>query len=121
MPLNNSEKPREWDVFCRAQDSFRRFARKSSEVLGSPWAFISAIFIIVVVATRYVSLGSILGAIAFPIAAYFMGSTDWQTLLPACLISLMVVLKHHENIRRLLAGNENRFGGRKVPVTGEPS
>ncbi len=46
MPLNNSEKPR--DVFCRAQDSFRRFARKSSEVLGSPWAFISAIFIIVV-------------------------------------------------------------------------
>jgi hypothetical protein len=33
----------------------------------------------------------------------------------------MVVLKHHENIRRLLAGNENRFGSRKVPVTGEPS
>jgi low affinity Fe/Cu permease len=48
MPLNNSEKPQERDVFCRAQDSFRHFARKSSEVLGSPWAFISAIFIIVV-------------------------------------------------------------------------
>jgi low affinity Fe/Cu permease len=47
MPLNNSEKPQE-RVFCRAQDSFRRFARRSSEVLGSPWAFISAIFIIVV-------------------------------------------------------------------------
>jgi acyl phosphate:glycerol-3-phosphate acyltransferase len=80
-----------------------------------------AIFIIVVVATRYVSLGSILGAIAFPVAAYFMGSPDWQTLLPACLISLMVVLKHHENIRRLLAGNEHRFGSRKVPVIGEQS
>jgi acyl phosphate:glycerol-3-phosphate acyltransferase len=80
-----------------------------------------AIFIIVVVATRYVSLGSILGAIAFPIAAYFMGGKDWQTLLPACLISLMVVLKHHENIRRLLAGNEHRFGSRKVPVIGEQS
>jgi low affinity Fe/Cu permease len=48
MPLNNSEKPQERDFFCRAQDSFRHFARKSSEVLGSPWAFISAIFIIVV-------------------------------------------------------------------------
>jgi low affinity Fe/Cu permease len=48
MPLNNSEKPRERDVFCRARDSFRHFARKSSEVLGSPWAFIGAIFIIVV-------------------------------------------------------------------------
>src|SRR5205814_4768739 len=43
-----SEKPEERDFFCRAQDSFRRFARKSSEVLGSPWAFISAIFIIAV-------------------------------------------------------------------------
>ena len=80
-----------------------------------------AIFILVVVATRYVSLGSILGAIAFPIAAYLMVRTDWQTLLPACLISLMVVLKHHANIRRLLAGNENRFGGNKVPATGEQS
>jgi low affinity Fe/Cu permease len=48
MPLNNSEKPQKRDFFCRAQDSFRRFARRSSEVLGSPWAFISAIFIIVV-------------------------------------------------------------------------
>jgi low affinity Fe/Cu permease len=48
MPLNNSEKPQGRDVFCRAQDGFRHFARKSSEVLGSPWAFISAIFIIVV-------------------------------------------------------------------------
>src|SRR6476469_1333465 len=48
MPLNNSEKPQKRDFFCRAQDSFRHFARKSSEVLGSPWAFISAIFIIVV-------------------------------------------------------------------------
>src|SRR6266478_2398748 len=47
MPLNNSEKPRERDFFCRAQDSFRHFARRSSEVLGSPWAFIGAIFIIV--------------------------------------------------------------------------
>jgi len=78
-----------------------------------------AIFIIVVAVTRYVSLGSILGAIAFPVAAYFMGNQDWQTLLPACVISLMVVVKHHENIRRLLAGNENRFGSRKVPVAGE--
>src|SRR6476660_3022757 len=48
MPLNNSEKPQKRDFFCRAQDSFRHFARKSSEVLGSPWAFISAIFVIVV-------------------------------------------------------------------------
>jgi acyl phosphate:glycerol-3-phosphate acyltransferase len=74
-----------------------------------------AIFIIVVVATRYVSLGSILGAITFPIAAYFLATTDWQALAPACVIALLVVLKHHANIGRLLAGNENRFGS-KTPA-----
>ena len=71
-----------------------------------------AIFIIVVVATRYVSLGSILGAITFPIAAYFLVTHDWQALLPACAIAILVVLKHHANIGRLLAGNENRFGAK---------
>jgi acyl phosphate:glycerol-3-phosphate acyltransferase len=76
-----------------------------------------AIFIIVVVATRYVSLGSILGAIGFPVAAYFLGSSDWETLLPVCLIVLMIVLKHHANIGRLLAGNENRLGAPKPSAT----
>ena len=40
-----------------------------------------AIFILVVAVTRYVSLGSILGAIAFPVAAYFMQSPDMVSLL----------------------------------------
>lgn len=72
-----------------------------------------ALFLIVVIATRYVSLGSMLAAIVFPVAAYFLGSSDWETLFPVCLISLLIVLKHHANIGRLLAGNENRFGAAK--------
>ena len=48
MPLNTSEKPQAGDFFCRVRDSFRHFARKSSQVLGTAWAFIGAIFIIVV-------------------------------------------------------------------------
>jgi acyl phosphate:glycerol-3-phosphate acyltransferase len=75
-----------------------------------------AIFILVVAITRYVSLGSILGAIAFPVAAYFMQDSDWLSLLLASGISLIIVLKHHQNIRRLLAGTENRFGGSKPPL-----
>src|SRR5438309_1216946 len=54
-----------------------------------------AIFILVVAVTRYVSLGSILGAIAFPAAAYFLQSTDAMSLLLASLVSLIVILKHH--------------------------
>jgi glycerol-3-phosphate acyltransferase PlsY len=72
-----------------------------------------AIFILVVAITRFVSLGSILGAIAFPVAAYFMQAPDWLSLLLASSVSLIIILKHHQNISRLLAGTENRFGGSK--------
>jgi glycerol-3-phosphate acyltransferase PlsY len=75
-----------------------------------------AIFILVVVITRYVSLGSILGAIAFPVAAYFMQNPDWLSLLLASSVSLIIILKHHQNISRLLAGSENRFGGNKPQI-----
>jgi glycerol-3-phosphate acyltransferase PlsY len=72
-----------------------------------------AIFILVVAITRFVSLGSILAAIFFPIAAYFFQKPDVVSLVLTSLIALIVVLKHHENIGRLLAGTENRFGAGK--------
>ena len=75
-----------------------------------------AIFILVVAITRYVSLGSILGAIAFPVAAYFMQNPDWLSLLLASGVSLIIILKHHQNISRLLSGTENRFGGNKPQI-----
>ena len=40
------EKPQ--TLFCRIRDAFHVFARRSSVVLGSPWAFILALFVIVV-------------------------------------------------------------------------
>jgi len=48
MPPNNTQKPRERDFFCRIRDIFRHFARKSSAVLGTAWAFIGALIIIAV-------------------------------------------------------------------------
>lgn len=75
-----------------------------------------AIFILVVAVTRYVSLGSILGAIAFPVAAYFLQDSDWLSLLLASAVALIVVLKHHQNIARLLAGTESRFGAGKASL-----
>jgi glycerol-3-phosphate acyltransferase PlsY len=75
-----------------------------------------AIFILVVAITRFVSLGSILAAIFFPIAAYFLLKPDAVSLTLSSLIALIVVLKHHQNISRLLAGTENRFGRSKSPI-----
>ena len=42
---DGSERPKTF--FCRVRDAFHVFARRSSDILGSPWAFISAIAIIV--------------------------------------------------------------------------
>ncbi|HEY6248844.1 MAG TPA: glycerol-3-phosphate 1-O-acyltransferase PlsY [Candidatus Angelobacter sp.] len=85
------------------------------------------IFILSVAISRYVSLGSILATVSLPIAAYFLEDwahhlgdsrwgIDWMTMLPVCATCLLIVGKHHENIRRLLAGNENRLGQKKLSV-----
>jgi len=69
-----------------------------------------AIFLIVLVASRFVSLGSILSALSFPAAAWLLYQPEWPSLVLVSCIAVLVVLKHYQNIRRLLASNENRFG-----------
>ncbi|MGI9434828.1 MAG: glycerol-3-phosphate 1-O-acyltransferase PlsY [Geminicoccaceae bacterium] len=64
------------------------------------------LFAAVVAASRYVSLGSILAAIAAAPIAYILGHVQAAELYAA--IALVVLLKHHTNIRRLLAGNESK-------------
>ena len=68
------------------------------------------IFVIVVLATRYVSLGSMLGAIAAAPAAYFMGYVQAAELY--LLLALLIMLKHAGNLRRLLQGSEAKFSPR---------
>ena len=77
-----------------------------------------AVFVVIVAISRYISLGSIVSAAAFPLVIYMMGGRDWLSLLMISAIALLVIVKHHQNIGRILAGNENRFGGKKPPVTG---
>jgi glycerol-3-phosphate acyltransferase PlsY len=82
-----------------------------------------AIFIVVTLVSRYVSLGSIAAAASLPVLAwvFFRHYEDlFVMILPIALVSLLVIAKHHANIRRLLAGTEHRFGskgaGRSTPV-----
>jgi acyl phosphate:glycerol-3-phosphate acyltransferase len=72
-----------------------------------------AVFLLAVLATRYVSLGSILGAMAAAPAAYFMGYVQAAELY--LLLALIIVLKHAGNIRRLTQGNESRLDLRRSP------
>lgn len=77
------------------------------------------LFVMIVALTRYVSLGSIVGAAVFPFAAWWL-SPDTRSASVMSLISassLLVILRHKDNVRRLLSGNENRFGsGNKGPA-----
>jgi glycerol-3-phosphate acyltransferase PlsY len=74
------------------------------------------VFILVFALSRYVSLASILAAIAFPLFALLMPHAPRSIALTAVILlaSLIVIAKHHQNIRRLLNGTEHRFGKPKA-------
>lgn len=74
------------------------------------------VFVLVVAVWRYVSLGSILAAAAMPVMLYRLYATQpapWVVSGAAIVISLLIIVKHHENIGRLIAGTENRLGRTK--------
>jgi len=74
------------------------------------------IFAAVLAIWRYVSLGSICGAAAFPALLYFLKQPPppLPIVLGAAIGAAIIVAKHHSNIRRLLSGSENRLGKRKT-------
>jgi len=79
-------------------------------------AVVLVLFVAIVAVTRYVSLGSMVGAAVFPPAAWWLNP---ETRSPTVMLliaasSLLIIARHKDNIRRLLAGNENRFGGTKA-------
>jgi len=73
-----------------------------------------AVFIVALLLSKYVSLASVLGAITLPLFFYFFVPDHSLTIVCSVLfISLLVIVKHHQNIRRLLAGTESKFGSSK--------
>ena len=70
-------------------------------------------FLLVVLPTRLVSLGSIAGAVALPVAFYALNADTPEALVPLAAMALIVIGRHHENIERLLKGEEHRFGSSK--------
>jgi glycerol-3-phosphate acyltransferase PlsY len=76
---------------------------------------ILGVFIVVVAITRYVSLASIIAAAVFPIFGFWFVPFRTPIVIAGfLLIPLIVIAKHHQNIRRLLSGTESRFGSRKA-------
>ncbi|WP_229239374.1 glycerol-3-phosphate 1-O-acyltransferase PlsY [Emticicia agri] len=76
------------------------------------------VFFIIVFLTRYVSLGSMIGALAFPVQ---IALNVWQVnpnrdpyyIAFAAALFLILVFTHRHNIQRLMKGTENKFGTKK--------
>ena len=62
--------------------------------------------------TRYASVGSMLAAIALPVAVYFT-QDNWTLRIVTIALGVLALLKHRTNMRRLMAGTENRVDFRK--------
>ncbi len=83
-------------------------------------SFAVAIWVVVVLIWRYVSLASICASISFPLvlilAIILRPGWDfislWPLLIAATAIPLMVIIRHRENIKRLFAGTESKIFAR---------
>ncbi len=71
--------------------------------LGSIAVFAATLWV-----SRYVSLGSILAALALPLLGLFL-KMPLPYITVSLIIALLVLHKHHENIQRIMAGTESQF------------
>lgn len=91
----------------------------------SPWALslALAVFILVVVFWRFVSLGSIAAAAAIPLLMYFLWAPGhappWAVSLGSLAISLLVLYKHDANMQRLVEGTEAKLSFSKNSANSE--
>jgi len=70
------------------------------------------IFVLLLLKWRFVSLGSLVGVAAMPLLLYLRNAPN-QYIYLVLIIGTLIFLKHKDNIRRLIAGTENKLGRSK--------
>jgi glycerol-3-phosphate acyltransferase PlsY len=77
----------------------------------APWALLVGlvVFILAVLITRYVSVGSIAAAIALPATVWIMSPNNLLLGIVTTALGALAIYKHKSNIQRLMAGTENRL------------
>ncbi len=69
-----------------------------------------ALFLVVFFSFRYVSLGALSAAIAFPFISYYALNEDARIMIIFTIVlSILVIVAHRNNFARLLKGNENKI------------
>jgi len=83
------------------------FAGAFGYLMPIPLLATAAIFLISVLASKHVSLGSILGALMFPFGVWLILHPSWTELVAAFAVSALIIYRHSSNIQRLRAGTES--------------
>lgn len=113
-----------FSVWVRFKGGGKGMATSAGAFLAlAPWAVLGGfiVWLALTVPTGYVSLGSIGAAISLPVLIVFTPHEGGDTLVGfSSALAVFVVWKHRSNIRRLLRGEENRFG-RTSPAETDPS
>ncbi|MCS7041569.1 MAG: glycerol-3-phosphate 1-O-acyltransferase PlsY [Bryobacteraceae bacterium] len=104
-----------WPVYLRFQGGKAVASFVGVALHLAPWALaaVAAVFLIAVAATRYVSLGSILGAALFPFAVWLLYHPGPVVLSAVAFSSAFIIWRHRSNIQRLLSGTENAISLRR--------
>lgn len=106
-----------FSVFVRFRGG-KGVATAAGAVLGLaplPLAVSALVWVTLVRATGYVSLASMSGAAAFPVAVWWLQPDDHYVLAAGILLAAFIVFTHRANVRRLLEGREARFGHHAAP------
>jgi acyl phosphate:glycerol-3-phosphate acyltransferase len=69
----------------------------------------AVVFVLVVAGTKFISLASIVGALAFPLVYWLIYHPAEPILVATIAAALLIVYRHQANISRLLSGTENAF------------
>lgn len=67
------------------------------------------VFMAVLIATRYVSVGSMLASLSYPISVYFLEpNATWPLVVFSFAVPVLLIFTHRANVKRLLEGKENK-------------
>ncbi len=89
------------------------FAGAFAYLTPLPFLSIAILFVLIVAYSRYISLGSICGALLFPFAVWLILHPAWPVTAAALIAGLFITWRHSSNIERLRLGKENRFEWKK--------
>ncbi|MBQ2931650.1 MAG: glycerol-3-phosphate 1-O-acyltransferase PlsY [Clostridia bacterium] len=74
---------------------------------------VAVVAILIMAVSRYVSLGSILGAVFFVVLSFLLRAENPDFIVFACMLALLAIYMHKSNIQRLLSGTESKLSFKK--------